>query len=162
MSRLGAFRDPESSGFYVGFIAGVLASNPKTAQKLAGKMLPLSPQDDWVVVRAVAWSELPEWKSVLDSLRKKVPAREPMIDKYIAGELPTLFEATEVPPPPPKGWKAVFKRKPKSAPLPTSDDLDALWGYYLATGSEEPLDRIVAFLPLSEEGDDVNRLQIGG
>jgi hypothetical protein len=163
MSKFGAFRNPEGAGFYVGFIAGVLGANPKNAAKLAGKMLPLPPEDDWVVVRAVAWSGLPDWKSLLSSLRKKVPAREAMIDKYIAGEMPTLYEATVVPPPPPRGWKAVFKKKKKvEQPLPTADELDALWGYYLATGSEVPLDRIIAFLPLADENDHVDRLAIGG
>jgi len=163
MSKFGAFRNPEGAGFYVGFIAGVLGANPKNAEKLAGKMLPLPPEDDWVIVRAVAWSDLPEWKTLLGSLRKKVPAREAMIDKYIAGELPTLYEATVVPPPPPRGWKAVFKKKKTpTQPLPTADELDALWGYYLATGSEEPLDRIIAFLPLADEDDHVDRLAIGG
>lgn len=163
MSKFGAFRNPEGAGFYVGFIAGVLGANPKNAEKLANKMLPLPPEDDWVIVRAVAWSDLPEWKSLLNSLRKKVPAREAMIDKYLAGELPTLYEATVVPPPPPRGWKAVFKKKKApSPPLPTADELDALWGYYLATGSDEPLDRIIAFLPLADEDDHVDRLAIGG
>ena len=59
-----------------------------------------------MVVRAVAWSGIPEWKSILAALRPKLPARQTMIDKYIAGELPTLFEATREPPPPPKGWKS--------------------------------------------------------
>ena len=163
MSQYGAFRNPEGAGFYVGFIAGVLGANPKNAAKLAGKMLPLPPEDDWVIVRAVAWSGLPEWKSLLSSLRQKVPAREAMIDKYIAGEMPTLFEATVVPPPPASGWKAVFKKKKKDEqPLPSADELDALWGYYLATGSEEPLDGIIAFLPLADESDHVERLAIGG
>ena len=34
MSRLGLLTDPEGSGVYVGFIAGVLASNPDTADEL--------------------------------------------------------------------------------------------------------------------------------
>jgi hypothetical protein len=162
MSRLGAFRDPEAAGFYVGFTAGALASRPNRAGSLAGEMLPLPPEDDWVVVRAVAWSGIPEWKSVLATLRPRLPDRKAMIDKYVAGELPTLFEATRVPPPPPRGWKALFKRDKEPEPLPTADDLDALWGYYIATGSAEPLDRIVAFLPLADDSNDVERLAIGG
>lgn len=162
MSRHGAFRDPEKSGFYVGFIAGVLASDPTKAEKLVGKMLPLPSEDTWVLVRAVAWSGIPDWKLLLSSLRPKFPARQGLIDRYIAGDLPTLFEATRVPPPPPKGWKAVFKRDKDPEPLPTADQLDALWGYYLATGSEEPLDYIIDFLPLADEGNDVERLAIGG
>jgi len=162
MSRLGAFRDPEASGFYVGFTAGVLASRPNRAAKLAKEILPLPPEDDWVVVRAVAWSGVPEWKSILTELRPKLPDRQAMIDKYVAGELPTLFEATRVPPPRERGFKALFKREKPREPLPTADELDALWGYYLATGSAVPLDKIVAFLPLADEGNDPERLAIGG
>ena len=33
MSRLGLLSDPEGSGVYVGFLAGVLASNPAQAPK---------------------------------------------------------------------------------------------------------------------------------
>jgi hypothetical protein len=162
MSRFGAFRDPEGAGFYVGFIAGAIATDPDNAEKMVGKMLPLPSEDDWVVVRAVAWSGLPEWKTLLGSLREKVPARQGLIDRYVAGELPTLVEATVVPPPPPKGWKALFARKRDQQPLPTADELDALWGYHLATGSAEPIEQIIAFLPLADEGDHVDRLAIGG
>ena len=162
MSRVGAFRDPEASGFYVGFSAGVLASRPNRAAKLAKEILPLPPEDDWVVVRAVAWSGLSEWKSILGELRPELPDRQAMIDKYVAGELPTLFEATRVPPPRQRGLKTLFKREKPREPLPTADDLDALWGYYLATGSAVPLDRIIAFLPLADDSNDVERLAIGG
>ena len=34
LSRLGAFNDPEQSGAYVGFLAGVLAANPERAETL--------------------------------------------------------------------------------------------------------------------------------
>src|SRR3712207_7403518 len=39
LSGLGALKDPEASGTYVGFIAGVLATNPTQAEKLVNKML---------------------------------------------------------------------------------------------------------------------------
>lgn len=162
MSRLGAFRDPEAAGFYVGFSAGVLASRPNRAAKLASEILPLPTEDDWVVVRAVAWSGVPEWKSILVELKPKLPAREAMIDKYVTGELPTLFEATQVPPPPERGLKALFKRDKEPEPLATADELDALWGYYIATGSAVPIDRIIEFLPLADDSNDVERLAIGG
>ena len=32
LSRLGAFNDPDQSGAYVGFLAGVLAANPRTGR----------------------------------------------------------------------------------------------------------------------------------
>jgi hypothetical protein len=162
MSRVGAFRDPDAAGFYVGFVAGVLAANPKQASKLAAKMLPLPAEDEWAVVRAVAWSGLPDWKLLLSSLRPKLPTRQVMIDKYLSGELPTLIQATEIPEVPKRGWKGLFKKKPKPEPLPSGESLDALWGYYLATGSPQPIDRLIAVLPLSQESDDTARLTLGG
>ena len=43
LSRSGAFKEPESSGVYVGFLAGVIGANPDTAEELIGKMLPIPP-----------------------------------------------------------------------------------------------------------------------
>jgi hypothetical protein len=162
MSQLGAFRDPEGAGFYVGFIAGVLSGNPKNALRLAREMVPLSEEDDWAVVRAVAWSDLPNRTEILAAIAREVPARQGLIDKYVAGTIPSLFELTVVPPLQPRGWKAIFKATPKGPPLPTSDALDALWGFYIATGSPRPIENMVAILPLADEDDDVERLAIGG
>ena len=55
LSRFGAFKDPETAGAYVGFIAGVMAANPSKAEELIGKMLALPASDHWVIVRAIAF-----------------------------------------------------------------------------------------------------------
>ena len=34
LSQFGAFREPDSAGLYVGFVAGVLGTNPEKAGKL--------------------------------------------------------------------------------------------------------------------------------
>ena len=57
-----AFKDAETSGPYIGFIAGVLGGNPDRAEDLIAKMLPIAPADHWVLVRAIAYSGLPDWK----------------------------------------------------------------------------------------------------
>ena len=44
---------------------------------------------------------------------------------------------------------------------PNPQLLDVLWGQYFATGSEKPIDRIIAMLPWSKEPDNVDRLTIG-
>src|SRR4051794_30635521 len=41
MSRMGLITDPEGSGVYVGFIAGVIAANPDKADALIARMFPL-------------------------------------------------------------------------------------------------------------------------
>ena len=53
-------------------------------------MLPLPEADQWVVVRAIAYSGLPDWKELLRQAAPRLPARQAMIDQYLAGTLPTL------------------------------------------------------------------------
>ena len=90
MSQLGAFKDTESSGVYVGFIAGVLGANPARAERLIGKMLSIPEADQWAIVRAIAYSGLPDWKGLLGKFAERMPMRKTMIEKYLAGELPPL------------------------------------------------------------------------
>jgi hypothetical protein len=90
LSTSGGLREPETAGFYVGFVAGVLGANPTEAEHLVVNMLPLPPADQWLVVRAIAYSGLPAWKSLLARVAAKVPARRGMIDAYLTGALPTL------------------------------------------------------------------------
>ena len=65
LSEMQAFKDPESCGAYIGFIAGVLGANPERANALIEKMLTIQPADHWVLVRAIAYSGLPNWKVLL-------------------------------------------------------------------------------------------------
>ena len=55
LSWLGGFKDPETSGAYVGFMAGVIAANPDRAEELIAKMFPLPDADQWAIVRAIAY-----------------------------------------------------------------------------------------------------------
>src|SRR6516165_10894985 len=92
LSQFGAFKDVESSGVYVGFVAGVISANPDKAGELIGKMFPVAPNDQWVIVRAIAFSGHPEWKDLLRKFAPRLPQRQAMIDKYLEGNLPTLDE----------------------------------------------------------------------
>lgn len=65
LSRLGGLEHPESSGVYVGFLAGVLAANAEKTEWLVSQCLRMRVQDHWIVVRAIAYSGLPEWKPML-------------------------------------------------------------------------------------------------
>ena len=60
------------AGFYVGFVAGVLGANPDEAERLVAEMLPLPPGDQWLVVRAIAYSGLPAWKSLLARIAERI------------------------------------------------------------------------------------------
>src|SRR6185436_5726598 len=92
LAQMGVFKETESSGDYLGFIAGVIGSNPSRAEDLIGKMLGMPTADQWVIVRAIAYSGLPDWKRLMRKFAERLPARKVMIDKYLGGELPTLDE----------------------------------------------------------------------
>lgn len=140
MAVLGLLRDPDTAGVYIGFAAGVLAGNPDKAGTLAAAMFPLPPEDQGLVVKAIAYSGSPEWKQTLTAFIEQMPARRKLIDKYLFGKEPLLFDMGL-----------------DSGPAA----IDALWGYYFATGSERPVKRIITALAWSAEKSDVTKLTIG-
>ena len=90
MSELGVFRDMDTAGIYVGFMAGVLQTNPKRAEELVGKMFPMPPEDQVAIVRAIAYSDLPDWKDLMLKFAERMPARKALIDRFVYGKQPTL------------------------------------------------------------------------
>lgn len=140
LSAMGAFRDVDSAGVYVGFAAGVLADNPAKAEGLVTAMFPMAPEDQVVIIRAIAYSGLPDWKALLGKFVERMPARRVLIDRHMHDKVPGLM----------------------ALPLDQSPAaLDTLWGYYFATGREEPIRRIVSALPWSKEQNDVEKLTTG-
>ncbi len=129
MRRLGLLRDSEKSEFFVGFIAGVLGKNQRKARKLVKKMFPMPPKEQAVIIKAIAYSGLGDWQAILSEFSSRMPHRQPLIDKYLSGEEPTLMEV----------------------PLRSGPSvLYALWGYYVATGYYEPVVRVIAALEWSK------------
>jgi hypothetical protein len=140
MSALGVFRDLDSSGVYIGFMAGVLGANPDKADRLVTGMFPMPPEEQVAIVRAIAYSGLPDWKALLGRFTERMPARAVLIQRLIDGKLPTL----------------------EKLPLDTSPAaLDTLWGYYFANGRKAPVNRIVDALQWATEGNDVDKLTAG-
>src|ERR1700688_700736 len=86
------FREPENAGIYLGFIAGAIGSNPARAEQLVNSFFPMPPEDEWVIVRAIAFSGLPDWRNLLRRVAPKMPGRKVMIDSYLAGSLPILTD----------------------------------------------------------------------
>jgi hypothetical protein len=168
MSQLGIFKDPENAGAFVGFIAGVIATNPAQAEHLIAHMLPLPPEDQWAVVQAIAYSELPGWKTMLRGFADRLPARRLMIEKYLVGQLPTLDHAGFAEEPGAfarlGGYLGFGDKKPKTVALtPSPALLDVLWGYYCATGAYNPaISRIIALTSWAKDRDNVDRLTLGG
>jgi hypothetical protein len=170
MSTLGAFKDPDNAGVYVGFIAGVIGVNEARADDLIARMVTIAPEDHWVIVRAIAYSSHPDWKGLLTRFADRMPTRRKMIDRHLAGRLPILTQISFADPPGTfdkiKDTLRVDKYfadpPPKKTELPPSPGvLDTLWGYYFATGAFGPVARIVLMLPWSKDKDDVERLTVG-
>jgi hypothetical protein len=164
LAASGSFQEPDAAGVFVGFMAGVLGSNPKQAEKLVMEMLIIKPEDNWAVVRAIAYSGLPDWRTMLVKVAHKAPNRQAMVDAYLNDKLPILddFVVKERP----SVWArmgSTFKRddpqRPELEPSPAV--MDVFWGYYYATGSLLPLSRIVALLPWSADINDAGRLTLG-
>lgn len=170
MSRNGVFHNPDGAGVYVGFLAGVIAAAPAEADRLAARLAALPRQDQWVAVRAVAWSGHPDWRGVLRRLAARLPERQAMIEHYLAGRMPTLQQLS-LGIDQPTFFQKVRSRlgfdgdgpgKRKSAQLtPTPDLIDALWGYYYATRTVQPVERMAAILPWAKERDNADRLALG-
>jgi hypothetical protein len=141
MSAHGLTRDMDQAGVYIGFAAGVLGANPDTADKLIAETFPLPPQDQVLLIRAIAYSGLVDWREVLIRFVERMPARKVLIDRYLFGNKPVLADLDM-----------------------TSDDqpaIDINWGYYFATGSEAPIRRIVTVLALTGDRNDVEKLTFG-
>jgi hypothetical protein len=168
-----SFKEPENSGIYLGFIAGAIGSNPAKAEQLVTSFFPVPPEDEWVIVRAIAYSGLPDWRNLLRRIAPKMPGRKVMIDSYLAGTLPTLTDIPleEATPGMLDKLRRAFTKNPfakedKKLNLALTfasnqDLLDTLWGYYFATGSHVPVLRIMQMLPWSKSRDTLDKLTVG-
>src|SRR5271154_6632139 len=167
LSDLQAFKDAESSGAYIGFIAGVLGANPDRANALITRMLTIAPADHWVLVRAIAYSGLPNWKVLLLKFVDRMPTRRAMTDKYVDGRLPTLDQISyqNAKPGMIDKIKDTLKIGGESEKVvaidPSPELIDVLWGYYLATGSYRPIGRMIKLLPLSNDKDNIDKITTG-
>jgi hypothetical protein len=167
LSDMQAFKDAETSGAYIGFIAGVLGANPDRADTLIEGMLTIQPADHWVIVRAIVYSGLPHWRVLLVKFADRMPTRTAMIGKYLDGKLPTLDQIAY------RTAKAGMidkikqilkidsERKKEVSIDPSPELIDVLWGMYLATGSYQPIGRIIKLLPLADDKDSVDNLTTG-
>lgn len=167
------FKEPENAGIYLGFIAGAIGSNPAKAEQLITSLFPIQQEDQWVIVRAVAYSALPDWRNILRRLEPRMPERKVMIDSYLSGRLPILTDIPleETRPGVLDKLRGTFTGSPfakAEKKLNTTltfasnqDLLDTLWGYYFATGSHVPVQRIIQMLPWSKSRDTIDKLTVG-
>jgi hypothetical protein len=139
MAEMGLFNDQETSLAHVGFIAGVLSANQLKARAMIKSLEPMRPDEQVIMIKAVAHSGLPDWQVLLADIGDKASNRRVLINRYLSGEAKRLMEL----------------------PLDTGSTLDVLWGFYLATGSYEPVLRIIQALPQSNDREDVDKLVVG-
>lgn len=139
MGNLGLFRDLDMAGVHVGFIAGVLGSNPDKTERLITEMFPMPPEDQVVLIKAIAFSGLANWKSVLERFVERMPARNGLIRKYLYGDGKVLNDM------PLEGSSFV---------------LDAHWGYYFASGNPDAVRKVVSTLAWAKDKNDVEKLTI--
>ena len=140
-SSKGFMKDGQKAPPFIGFIAGVMSKNPSTAQSLAKHLTFLPEVDQPVLILGVWYSAYPEAKLLLKQFRKSMPKHKEMIDHLLANGRPGLLE------------------------LPLEQGpwvLDALWGYFMATGDDAPVVRIISALPWVNVRGDVSRLSVGG
>ena len=140
MRDLLLLKDVEQSGIYVGFVAGVIGANPDKAETLISDMFPMPPPDQ---VRRREGDRLFGPFRVEGAhgqvRRAHAGAASIVIERYLYGKLPVL----------------------RDLPLDSPIAVDANWGYYFATGSSEPIQRLVRTLAWSKDRDNVEKLTIG-
>src|SRR5262249_60075576 len=117
----------------------------------------IEPADQWVLVGAIAYSGLPNWRELLATFVDRMATRRAMIDKYLDGKLPRLEQIDYRTDKPGmidkiKSTLHIGKEQKKAVVLqPTPELIDVLWGYYLATGSYVPIARVIKLLPLAND-----------
>lgn len=140
MSGMGLFKDLDSAGIYIGFMAGVLRNNPDGAEDLVARMFPMPPEDQVAIIRAIAYSGLPNWKALLETFIERMPARLVLIQRHLSGKAPSLM-------------RLPLHQSPAA--------LDALWGFYFGSGRLEAIDRIIGVLAWAKDANDVEKLTLG-
>jgi hypothetical protein len=140
MKALNLFEDQDNAGLFVGFIGGVLGSNGAKAESLVAQMFPMPPRDQAIIIKAIAFSALPNWKELLGKFAERMPDRKVLIDRYLVKKGKTLINLSLS-----KGHFVI----------------DALWGYYFATGDFRPVSRIIKALRWTDESSDLNKLTAG-
>jgi len=134
MREHGLFSDEEQRWFCIGFIAGVLGTNPNDGPKLVTQMFPMPAKEQEVIIRAIVYSGRPDWRALLEKNSAKMPLRAPLIDDFLNGKRPKLVDLP--------------------LDIGGAPGIYALWGYYVATGQHEPVMRIMQALKWSKNDEN--------
>lgn len=140
-SQNGFFKDGKASPPFFGFLAGWFSQNRSSAEALVEQLVELPAADQPVLVLGLWYSAIPESKALLTKYASRLPSQEALIAQLAASGQPSILEIPIEQGP----WV-----------------LDALWGNFMATGSEAPVARIVSALPWATIKGDIPRLLVGG
>ncbi len=139
LADFGVFEDLDQTGLYIGFLAGVLGDNQLLARRLIKRLFPMTPKNQAVIIMAIAYSGLPEWRLIMTDFTERMPARTVLIDEFLFGSHKPLLEA----------------------PLDQNPHMiDALWGYYIATGYLQPVERVISTLSWVQATDNTDRFTL--
>lgn len=123
-----------------GFLAGVMSKNHALAPALAKELVAALPAEEQpVVVLGLWYSDYPQTKALLAELRPALPEHQQMLDHLLSGGPAGLLQ------------------------LPLEQGpwvLDALWGYFMATGDDAPVARIIDALAWVKVEGDLGRLRV--
>lgn len=139
-SSKGLIKNGQKAPPFIGFIAGVMNKNPTITPHLANELASLPEIDQPMVILGIWYSTSPEAKAILEQLKTSMPQHNEMIDRLLTNDRLSLLEIPLEQGP----WV-----------------LDALWGYFMATGDEAPVTRIISALPWVNVRGDVSRLVVG-
>lgn len=124
--------DPQKVGPPVfGFIAGAVKDNPDLARKLVSELRSLDEQQYGLILVGIWYADLPNNESM------KIVSQE--LNSYANLKAKYAF-LLSVP-------VNILSVSPKQGPWV----LDAMWGYFFATGSSEPVINIISILPWIDE-----------
>ena len=100
----------------------------------------MPPEDQVAIVRAIAYSDLPDWKDLMLKFVERMPARKTLIDRFVFGKQPTLSRWRSTPAP----------RRSTRCGASTSPP-----------ARTDPILRIVSVLAWAKDQNNVERLTIG-
>lgn len=140
-SAQGFMRNGTKAAPFIGFIAGVVTKTPALARPLAEQLASLPDSDQPVVIFGLWYSAHAAAPALLQKLATAMPAHKEMIDRLLGSARLRLLDMPLEQGP----WV-----------------LDALWGYFMATGDVAPLGRIMTALPWVNLRGDEARLALGG
>lgn len=141
MSQSGVLDNNNTISPVFGFLSGVFRSHPKQIDPWLKELQNLKEKHLGVVILGLWYSGLPDSKSRVSAFLDKHPKLKPDFS-FINQGSPMTVEQIPLEQGP---WV-----------------LDALWGKFMATGENAPVERIITALPWLDVKGDTTRLLVGG